>query len=154
VAPPHATPRTSARLASPALWASCLAMTLVYNNNGLVNVALPTIGRQLDADVVLLQWVVNAYALALGALMVTAGGLADRYGARRVVLTGAAVFAAGSTAAAAREGRRGAHGPPDARQPALGARPPGGPVHDDDRARRDGRAGADAGDGVTASGEA
>lgn len=86
---------------APALWASCLAMTLVYNNNGLVNVALPTIGRQLDADVVLLQWVVNAYALALGALMLTAGALADRYGARRVVLTGAAVFAAGSTAAAA-----------------------------------------------------
>ncbi len=90
-----------ARVSTPALWASCLAMTLVYNNNGLVNVALPTIGRRLGADVVALQWVVNAYALALSALMLTAGALSDRFGARRVVLAGTAVFAAGSAAAAA-----------------------------------------------------
>ncbi|MBX5442314.1 MAG: MFS transporter [Solirubrobacteraceae bacterium] len=88
-------------MSTPALWASCLAMTLVYNNNGLVNVALPTIGRRLGADVVALQWVVNAYALALSALMLTAGALSDRFGARRVVLAGTAVFAAGSAAAAA-----------------------------------------------------
>lgn len=82
------------------LAASSLAMTLVLVNTGLVNVALPDIGRDLGADVRTMQWIVNAYVLALGSLMLSAGALVDRRGARRLLLTGVLVFAAGSLAAA------------------------------------------------------
>ena len=62
----------------------------------IVNVALPSIQRRLHAGLTGLQWVVDAYALTLAALILTAGALADRYGRRLVFLVGVLVF---STAA-------------------------------------------------------
>jgi EmrB/QacA subfamily drug resistance transporter len=62
----------------------------------IVNVALPDIERALDASLSDLQWVINAYALSLAALLLTAGSLADLLGRRRVFAFGVAVFTAGS----------------------------------------------------------
>src|SRR5205823_5464479 len=62
----------------------------------IVNVALPSIQRQLDASLTGLQWVVDAYAITLAALILTAGALADRYGRRLVFATGVIVFSVAS----------------------------------------------------------
>ncbi len=62
----------------------------------VVNVALPSIREDLDASFTDLQWVVDAYAVALAALVLTAGSLADRLGRRRVFNAGLAIFTAAS----------------------------------------------------------
>src|SRR4051794_7094368 len=62
----------------------------------VVNVALPSIREDLDASFTDLQWVVDAYALTLAALVLTAGSLADRLGRRRVFAIGLAIFTAAS----------------------------------------------------------
>jgi EmrB/QacA subfamily drug resistance transporter len=62
----------------------------------IVNVALPDIERSLNASLSDLQWVINAYALSLAALLLTAGSLADRLGRRRVFAVGVAIFTTGS----------------------------------------------------------
>ncbi|MGY6026639.1 MFS transporter [Streptomyces spinosirectus] len=76
----------------------CTGYFLVLLDVTIVNVALPGIGSDLGTDVGGLQWVVDGYALALAALMLTSGTAGDLYGHRRVVLTGLAVFGAGSLA--------------------------------------------------------
>ncbi|AKJ08991.1 major facilitator transporter [Streptomyces incarnatus] len=76
----------------------CAGYFLVLLDVTIVNVALPRIGSGLGADVGGLQWVVDGYALALAALMLTSGTAGDLYGHKRVVLTGFAVFGAGSLA--------------------------------------------------------
>ena len=62
----------------------------------IVNVALPDIGRAFGSPLADLQWVVDAYALALAAGLLTAGSLADLWGRRRLYAAGTAIFAAGS----------------------------------------------------------
>jgi EmrB/QacA subfamily drug resistance transporter len=62
----------------------------------IVNVALPDIQRQLHASISDLQWVIDAYALSLAALLLTAGSLADLLGRRIVFATGIAIFTVGS----------------------------------------------------------
>jgi len=62
----------------------------------IVNVALPQIQRAFGASLPDLQWVIDAYALTLAALMVTAGSLAGRFGRRIMFAAGTAVFTAGS----------------------------------------------------------
>ena len=64
----------------------------------IVNVALASIGRDLHASVAGLQWTVDAYALAFAALMLSAGVLGDRFGARRLFVAGLVVFALASAA--------------------------------------------------------
>jgi len=66
----------------------------------VVTVALPSIGRDLDADLATLQWTVNAYTLFLAALILVGGGLGDRFGRRRVFLVGTVGFTVGSVACA------------------------------------------------------
>jgi EmrB/QacA subfamily drug resistance transporter len=66
----------------------------------VVNVALPDIRRSLNASFTDLQWVFDAYTLALAALVLTAGSLADRLGRRRLFAIGLAIFAAASLACA------------------------------------------------------
>jgi DHA2 family methylenomycin A resistance protein-like MFS transporter len=83
-----------------ALAASSLAFCLVLLDTSLVNVALPAIGHDLGAGVAGLQWTLNAYPLVLAALLMSAGALADRLGARRLVLAGAALYLLGSLFAA------------------------------------------------------
>lgn len=74
----------------------CTGYFLVLLDVTVVNVALPGIGSDLGTDVGGLQWVVDGYALALAALMLTSGTAGDLYGHRRVVLGGLAVFGVGS----------------------------------------------------------
>lgn len=64
----------------------------------VVNVALPTLHRQLGGGVSALQWVVDGYTLTFAALLLTAGSLSDRLGARRAFTTGLLVFVAASLA--------------------------------------------------------
>ena len=61
-------------------------------DGSVVNVALRTIGRDLDASLAQLQWVVNGYLLALASLVLVGGSLGDRFGRRRVYLIGVAWF--------------------------------------------------------------
>ena len=75
------------------------AMTLLGAT--VVNVALPSIGRDLGADIAGLQWTLNAYVLALAALVLAAGSLSDIYGRRRVFTLGVVVFVAASALCAA-----------------------------------------------------
>jgi DHA2 family methylenomycin A resistance protein-like MFS transporter len=84
-----------------ALVASSLAFSLVLLDATVVNVALPAIREDLGAGVTELQWVVNAYTLALASLLLSAGALSDRFGGRRMALLGASLFAVASGAAAA-----------------------------------------------------
>jgi EmrB/QacA subfamily drug resistance transporter len=67
----------------------------------VVNVALRTIGTDLGADLHQLQWVVNGYLLSLASLILVGGALGDRFGRRRVYLTGIAAFALTSALCAA-----------------------------------------------------
>ncbi|MCX5053779.1 MULTISPECIES: MFS transporter [unclassified Streptomyces] len=76
----------------------CAGYFLVLLDVTIVNVALPAIGSGLGTDVGGLQWVVDGYALALAALMLTSGTAGDLHGHRRVVLAGLVVFGVGSLA--------------------------------------------------------
>jgi EmrB/QacA subfamily drug resistance transporter len=78
----------------------CLATGVLLLNVAAPNVALPEIGRDLDADLSMLQWVVSGYSLALAATLLTGGTLADLLGRRRVFLAGLAGFAAASAVCA------------------------------------------------------
>lgn len=64
----------------------------------IVNIALPNIGSQLHAPVSVLQWIVDAYTLAFAVLMLSAGVLGDRFGARRLFAVGLVLFAVSSLA--------------------------------------------------------
>ena len=74
----------------------CLSLFLVGVDNSAVNVALPDIQRSLKAPVSGLQWTIDAYTLTLASLLILAGSLGDRFGRRRVFMTGLAVFTTGS----------------------------------------------------------
>ena len=69
---------------------------LVLLDATVVNVALPTIGRDLGADFGTLQWIVNSYILTLAALILLAGALGDHFGRRRIFLLGVVWFAVAS----------------------------------------------------------
>jgi EmrB/QacA subfamily drug resistance transporter len=87
-----------------ALGVLCLSLLAIVVDNTIVNVALPTLARDLDADLSALQWVVDAYTLVFAGLLLLAGALGDRYGRRRTLLAGLGVFAVASAAAAASGG--------------------------------------------------
>ena len=78
------------------LVAVCTTTFMLLLDITIVNVALPSIQRRLHAGLTGLQWVVDAYALTLAALILTAGALADRYGRRLVFLVGVLVFSTAS----------------------------------------------------------
>ena len=73
-----------------------LANAMLAQDLAALNVALPSIERDLAVELTTAQWVVNAYLLVYGMMIVTAGRLADEIGRRRVFLIGAGVFAATS----------------------------------------------------------
>ena len=79
----------------------CLSLFIVTLDATVVNVALPTIGRELRAGVTGLQWSLDAYTLTLASLLVLAGSSGDRFGRRRVFRIGLVVFAVGSLACSA-----------------------------------------------------
>ena len=82
------------------LLAASFAFIIVQLDVTIVNVALPAIGRELGAGVSALQWVVDAYTLGFAVFLLSAGVLGDRFGARRVFLSGFALFTLASLACA------------------------------------------------------
>ena len=79
---------------SPALIlaATIIASAMAFIDGSVVNIALPALQVAFGADMADLQWVINAYLLMLGALILVGGGLGDRVGRRRIFLTGIVVF--------------------------------------------------------------
>jgi EmrB/QacA subfamily drug resistance transporter len=86
----------SLRRAWPALVALSLTFLVEMIDNTVLNVALPTIGRSLDASATQLQWVTGVYALTFGGLMLPFGALADRVGRKRIMLLGLLILALSS----------------------------------------------------------
>jgi DHA2 family multidrug resistance protein-like MFS transporter len=78
----------------------CLSVLLTVVDNTIVNVALPTMSRQLSASTQDLQWIVDAYTLVFAGLLLVGGNLGDRLGRRRVLQAGLALFAVTSVGAA------------------------------------------------------
>src|SRR5512134_991653 len=80
------------------LAAVSFGLFMIMLDNTVVNVALPSIQRDLDADLSELEWIVSGYALAFAALMLIGGKLADAYGRRLVFVIGIVVFTLASLA--------------------------------------------------------
>src|SRR5215217_98369 len=86
---------------NPKWWtlvAVCTATFMLLVDVTIVNVALPSIEQDLKADFADLQWVIDAYALTLAAMLLTAGSLADRIGRKRVFVIGLFLFTIASVA--------------------------------------------------------
>ncbi|MBW8720928.1 MAG: MFS transporter, partial [Polaromonas sp.] len=85
-----------------ALAATVLGSSMAFIDGSVVNIALPAIQRDLtggSADgLAAMQWVINAYLLALGSLVLVGGSLGDRFGRRKIFILGIAIFTAASVA--------------------------------------------------------
>ena len=82
------------------LMALSISLLIVIIDSTVVNVALPTLQRELGASASELQWIVDAYILVFAALVLTTGSLSDRWGRKRALLTGMVVFGLASLMAA------------------------------------------------------
>jgi EmrB/QacA subfamily drug resistance transporter len=82
------------------LGAVSLGLFMIMLDNTVVNVALPTIQRDLGARLSELEWIVSGYALTFAAFLLTGGKLADQFGRRRVFVVGLTIFAGSSLACA------------------------------------------------------
>jgi EmrB/QacA subfamily drug resistance transporter len=80
------------------LVATILGSSMAFIDGSVVNIALPAVQQALHADAASTQWIVNAYLLLLGALVLVGGSAADLYGRRRIFLLGTAVFTTASIA--------------------------------------------------------
>ena len=90
-------PETAHRSPAGLVLATALpAMVLIGLDGSAVNVALPAIGADLGGSTAALQWIVDAYVLMFAALLLSAGAISDRIGAKRVFIAGLAVFTAAS----------------------------------------------------------
>lgn len=78
------------------LGAMCFGLFMVMLDNTVVNLALPTIQRQMGSGISGLQWIIDAFILLLAALMLTGGTLGDLYGRKRAFIAGLIIFTAGS----------------------------------------------------------
>jgi EmrB/QacA subfamily drug resistance transporter len=83
-----------------ALAVICLSVFVISVDATIVNVALPKLSRELNADTAQLQWIVDAYTLVITGLLLSAGSLSDRYGRRGWLIAGLGVFAITSALAA------------------------------------------------------
>ena len=98
----EATPTFDAALSQRGKWltlvATIVGSSMAFLDGSVVNIALPAIQQALHADAAATQWIVNAYLLLLGALVLVGGSAADLYGRRRVFVLGVAVFIGASIA--------------------------------------------------------
>src|SRR6202171_4038588 len=98
----RATPAVDAALSQRrkqlTLAATILGSSMAFIDGMVVNIALPAIQQALHADAASTQWIVNAYLLLLGALVLVGGSAADLYGRRRIFVLGIAIFATASIA--------------------------------------------------------
>src|SRR5213080_3333819 len=86
------------------LTAVAFGLFMIMLDNTVVNVALPSMQRALHIDRAELEWVVNAYALTFGVLLLTGGKLADLFGRRLIFITGLVIFTGSSLACALASG--------------------------------------------------
>ena len=98
-------PQTGSAVCSPrhrpgVLAATILASAMAFIDGSVVTIALPIIRTDLDASLTQMVWILNAYTLMLGALLMVGGGAGDRYGRKRIFLMGTGVFAGASLACA------------------------------------------------------
>jgi MFS family permease len=101
-------PTTTTQQPGPATlrdaWIALAGLSAVFLfemlDNSILNVALPTIGRDLHASTVSLEWVTGVYAVVFGGLMLAFGAIADRFGRRRIMLIGLVLLAVASLATA------------------------------------------------------
>src|SRR6188472_1540372 len=91
-----APPALDAGVARWTLVASILGSSMAFIDGSVVNVALPAIQEDLGGGLALQQWVVDAYLLTLGSLLLVGGSLGDIFGARRMFAIGIAAFGAAS----------------------------------------------------------
>ncbi|MGW6024400.1 MFS transporter [Streptomyces sp. NPDC055099] len=77
----------------------CLAQLTVLLDNTVLNVAIPSLTEELDASTADIQWMINAYSLVQSGLLLTAGSAADRYGRKKMLVAGLALFGIGSLVA-------------------------------------------------------
>src|SRR5947208_17156389 len=99
-----ADPRLSRRRRLGVLAICCMSIFVVSLDNTIINVALPSIRRELGASVSQLQWLVDAYTVVLASLLVLAGSVADRVGRARVFSLGLLLFPLGSVLCSAAPG--------------------------------------------------
>ena len=78
----------------------CLAVLIIGIDDGILNLALPAISEEFEASISELQWMINAYLLSFGALLLTMGALGDRFGRKRLFQAGLIVLGVFSLAAA------------------------------------------------------
>src|SRR5256714_5437755 len=78
----------------------CFSLVVITLDNTILNVAIPTLQRELHATNSQLQWMVDSYTLVFAGLLLTAGSLGDRFGRRGALQLGLAVFGVGSVVAA------------------------------------------------------
>ncbi len=97
---PPSTATTSARHRWLALVVMCFTVLLISLDQTVLNVALPTLVKELHPSSSQLQWIADAYTLANAVLLLFGGALGDRYGRRRIFLVGVAIFGTGSLACA------------------------------------------------------
>jgi len=94
------TPYEAAASGHPRRWwillVLCASLLVLVVDNTVLNLAIPALMRDLSATPADVQWIIDAYILAFAGLLLTAGSLSDRYGRRRALLVGLAVFGAGS----------------------------------------------------------
>src|SRR3954469_17661037 len=88
-------PHTLYRRRWQALAVLCLSLLIVFVGNSSLNVAIPTLSRDLHASTSQLQWVVAAYSLVFAGLLFTAGALGDRFGRKGALQFGLVLFAGG-----------------------------------------------------------
>ncbi|MBP5876855.1 MFS transporter [Streptomyces sp. LBUM 1477] len=77
----------------------CLAQLTVLLDNTVLNVAVPSLTEELGAATSDIQWMINAYSLVQSGLLLTAGSMADRYGRKKMLVTGLVLFGIGSLVA-------------------------------------------------------
>jgi EmrB/QacA subfamily drug resistance transporter len=97
-ATPVSEPALSQRRKQLTLAATIVGSSMAFIDGSVVNVSLPAIQQALHTDAAATQWIVNAYLLLLGALVLIGGSAADLYGRRRIFVLGIAIFTAASIA--------------------------------------------------------
>src|SRR5215475_11401698 len=78
----------------------CLSLLVISLDNTILNVALPTMQRDLNASSSQLQWIVDVYMLVFAGVLLSAGSLGDRFGRKRALSLGLALFGLGSLGSA------------------------------------------------------
>src|SRR3954463_10195480 len=95
---PRATPAATGHH-KRVLAVTCVALATVVSAVASLNVAIPSIARDIHASQTQLSWIIDAYALSFASLLLLGGAIGDRYGRRRALVAGLVLFGAGSVAA-------------------------------------------------------